>query len=78
MLYFGGRQIHAGAITVGEFVAFNFFLQLVWPMIAIGWVINLVQRGAASFGRLLEILEVEPAVADHEPLVRGAPGSGAR
>lgn len=78
VLYFGGRQIHAGAITVGEFVAFNFFLaKLVWPMIAIGWVINLVQRGAASFGRLLEILEVEPAVADHEPLVRGARLRGA-
>lgn len=72
VLYVGGLQIRAGAITVGEFVAFNFFLaKLVWPMIAIGWVINLVQRGAASFARLLEILEVEPAVADREPLVRG-------
>jgi ATP-binding cassette subfamily B protein len=72
VLYVGGLQIRAGAITVGEFVAFNFFLaKLVWPMIAIGWVINLVQRGAASFARLLEILEVEPEVADREPLVRG-------
>jgi len=72
VLYLGGRQIRAGAITVGEFVAFNFFLaKLVWPMIAIGWVINLVQRGAASFARLLEILDVEPAVADRDPLVRG-------
>lgn len=78
VLYLGGRQIRAGAITVGEFVAFNFFLaKLVWPMIAIGWVINLVQRGAASFARLLEILEVEPEVRDRAPLVAGHPIAGA-
>jgi ATP-binding cassette subfamily B protein len=59
-----------GAITVGEFVTFNLFLsKLVWPMIAIGWVINLVQRGAASLGRILEILRAEPSVRDEPPLV---------
>jgi ATP-binding cassette subfamily B protein len=46
VLWYGGLQVWEGSITVGEFVSFNFFLsKLVWPMIAIGWVINLVQRG---------------------------------
>jgi ATP-binding cassette subfamily B multidrug efflux pump len=48
VLYVGGRQVIAGAITVGDFVAFGFYLtMMIWPMIALGWVINLYQRGAA-------------------------------
>ncbi len=71
VLAFGGREVLSGRISVGQFVTFNFFLsKMVWPMIAIGWVINLAQRGAASFARLREILDVPPAVADREPLVR--------
>lgn len=71
VLALGGREILAGRISVGQFVTFNFFLsKLIWPMIAIGWVINLAQRGAASFARLREILDVAPAVADREPLAR--------
>ncbi len=70
VLWYGGGLAQRGAITVGEFVTFNLFLsKLVWPMIAIGWVINLVQRGAASLGRILEILRAEPSVRDEPPLV---------
>jgi len=71
VLWYGGRLVLAGTVTIGEFVTFNFFLgKLVWPMIAIGWVINLAQRGAASFGRIREVLDTVPAVRDEEPLVR--------
>jgi len=57
-------------ITVGEFVTFNFFLnKLIWPMIAIGWVINLAQRGTASLARIRSIVETTPAIRDEEPLV---------
>lgn len=65
MLWFGGTLVFEGRITVGEFVSFNFFLsKLVWPMIAIGWVINLVQRGAASLSRIEEIKTTEPEIRD--------------
>ncbi|MEJ2085797.1 MAG: ABC transporter ATP-binding protein [Acidobacteriota bacterium] len=65
VLWYGGRLVSAGGISVGEFVTFTFFLgKLVWPMIAIGWVINLAQRGAASMGRILRILDTEPTVKD--------------
>lgn len=65
VLFFGGWRVLAGGITVGELVAFHFFLaKLTWPMIAIGWVINLAQRGAASWGRLREVLDAAPAIAD--------------
>jgi ATP-binding cassette subfamily B protein len=71
VLWYGGRLVLSGGVTIGEFVTFNFFLgKLVWPMIAIGWVINLAQRGAASFGRIREVLDTEPAIRDEEPLVR--------
>lgn len=65
VLGFGGWRVLAGGISVGELVTFHFFLaKLTWPMIAIGWVINLAQRGAASWARLREVLDAEPAVAD--------------
>lgn len=65
VLWFGGRAVMTGRMTVGEFVAFGFYLvQLGWPMIALGWVINLFQRGAASMERILEILEATPSVRD--------------
>jgi ATP-binding cassette subfamily B protein len=64
VLWFGGREVIAGRISVGDYVAFFFYLGfLVWPMIALGWVVNLFQRGAASMGRLNEILLTEPALA---------------
>jgi ATP-binding cassette subfamily B multidrug efflux pump len=59
----GGHLVLNGTITVGQFVAFSFYLgNLTWPLIALGWVISLFQRGAASLARLLEILDVVPAV----------------
>jgi ATP-binding cassette subfamily B multidrug efflux pump len=54
----GGSLVVNGRITVGAFVAFGFYLtSLTWPMIALGWVINLFQRGAASMSRLLDVLD---------------------
>jgi ATP-binding cassette subfamily B protein len=68
VLWFGGLLVTRGELTVGQFVSFNFFLsKLIWPMIAIGWVINQIQRGTASLNRLLEIVELEPEVRDEEP-----------
>jgi ATP-binding cassette subfamily B protein len=61
-LYFGGRGIIGGAFTEGEFVAFTAWqFMLVWPMVAIGWVVAVVQRGIACMGRLNEILDAKPA-----------------
>ncbi|HSE68116.1 MAG TPA: ABC transporter ATP-binding protein, partial [Gemmatimonadales bacterium] len=77
VLYIGGSLVMAGTVTVGEFVAFGVYLvTLVWPMIALGWVVNLVQRGEASMGRLLALLQeqpaiVSPAAASRLPEVRG-------
>jgi len=63
VLGLGGALAVRGTITVGAFVAFGFYLtSLTWPMIALGWVINLFQRGAASMGRLLEVLDAQPAI----------------
>jgi ATP-binding cassette subfamily B protein len=71
VLWYGGLLVIRGGITVGQFVTFNFFLgKLIWPMIAIGWVANLVQRGTASLARIRDIMDVEPAVRDEPPLVR--------
>jgi ATP-binding cassette, subfamily B, multidrug efflux pump len=65
VLYVGGRLVIGGALTVGGFVAFNFYLaMMIWPLIALGWVINLYQRGAASLGRIVEVLDTRPALTD--------------
>lgn len=65
VLWFGGRQVIAGQISLGEFVAFYaYMVQLVFPMIALGFVTNIFQRGAASMGRLNYILEAQPAIYD--------------
>lgn len=76
VLWLGGREVVAGRISVGDFVAFGFYLGLlIWPMIALGWVVNLYQRGAASMGRLNKILRTAPSVsAPHDPV----PLDGAR
>jgi ATP-binding cassette subfamily B protein len=67
VLFYGGLLVRRGEITVGGFVSFNLFLgKLVWPMIAIGWVINLLQRGSASYQRIREILDTVPAIRDRE------------
>ena len=63
VLWLGGREVIEGRISVGDFVAFGFYLVfLIWPMIAVGWVVNLFQRGGASMGRLNKILRAEPRV----------------
>ena len=73
VLWYGGSLVRSGAISVGQFVTFNMFLsKLVWPMIAIGWVVNLAQRGLASLGRIRAIVEAVPAVADRPPLAMPA------
>jgi ATP-binding cassette subfamily B multidrug efflux pump len=77
VLYAGGRLVMAGSVTVGQFVAFGVYLgMLVWPMIALGWAVNLVQRGAASMGRINQLLRETPAIAGpaeplHLPPARG-------
>lgn len=59
----GALEVMENRMSVGDFVAFTFYLTLlIWPMIALGWVVNLYQRGAASMGRLNRILEASPAV----------------
>jgi ATP-binding cassette subfamily B protein len=65
VLWLGGREVIAGRLTIGEFVAFNAYLAMLgWPMIAFGWVTNLLQRGSASWGRMLEVLDAPPAIVD--------------
>ena len=65
VLWMGGRQVIAGRITLGDFVAFNAYLgMLSWPMIALGWVINIVERGTASLGRINRIFEAQPEIWD--------------
>lgn len=62
VFYFGSHKIVAGTMTLGAFVAFQFYLgRMIWPLIALGWVINLIQRGMASMKRLHEVWAVEPA-----------------
>lgn len=64
-LGFGGHLLLRDALSVGEFVAFGIYLNmLTWPLIALGWTINLFQRGAASMTRLLEVLDAMPEVQD--------------
>jgi ATP-binding cassette subfamily B protein len=68
VLWLGGRQVLLGKINVGMFVAFNTYLvQLTWPMISIGWVLNMFQRGSASMGRINEILREQPEIQDRVP-----------
>lgn len=65
ILWIGGGMVARGAMTLGEFTAFNFYnLMLLWPMISLGWVVALFQRGAASMDRINEVLDARPEVAD--------------
>jgi ATP-binding cassette subfamily B multidrug efflux pump len=61
----GGHLVIAHRISVGDFVAFNtYMIMLIWPIIAVGWVVNLFQRGTASVQRIDELLKAEPAIDD--------------
>ena len=65
VLWLGGRFVLSGEISVGSFVAFGMYLgMLTWPLIALGWVINLFQRGAASMTRLLDVLDARSALPE--------------
>ena len=78
VLWLGTLEAIAGRITTGDFVAFGIYVAyLIWPLIALGWVVNLFQRGAASMGRLNRIFETEPAVRAPENPVRLAEPRGA-
>jgi len=65
VMWFGGRQVIYGQISLGELVAFYaFMVQLIFPMVALGFVTNIFQRGAASMGRLNYILDAKPSIND--------------
>jgi ATP-binding cassette subfamily B protein len=61
----GGHLVLQGRISAGDFVAFNaYMIQLIWPIIAVGWVVNIFQRGTASVKRIAELLDEKPAIDD--------------
>jgi ATP-binding cassette subfamily B protein len=68
-LLVGGHEVVRHRISVGDFAAFNVYMvQLIWPMIAIGWVVNLFQRGTASVVRIDELLKQQPEITDDPAL----------
>jgi ATP-binding cassette subfamily B protein len=70
VLWLGGLQVMDGTITIGDFVAFGFYLTLLmWPMIAVGWVTNLFQRGAASMARINKLMDTPPVITDGDAAV---------
>ncbi len=76
MMWLGGSMVVSGRITLGDFVAFGVYLAMLhWPMIALGWVVNLFERGEASMGRIAEMLEapvsIDDAAARPGPAIRG-------
>jgi len=77
VLWLGGREVLLGKISVGKFVTFNtYMVQLTWPVIALGWVINIFQRGTASLVRINEIISQQPEIVDESALAlaNGATG----
>jgi ATP-binding cassette subfamily B multidrug efflux pump len=71
VLWVGGYRLLAGKISLGSFVMFNTYMGiLVWPMIALGWVVNLMQRGSASMRRIGQILRERPTIAEPAAPVR--------
>jgi ATP-binding cassette subfamily B multidrug efflux pump len=74
VLWFGGREVLTAKMKPGEFVAFLFYiLQLTWPVIALGYVINLFQRGTASLVRINEIMTEQPEIADDPSVLAVSP-----
>lgn len=70
---FGGRMVILGQITLGQYITFTSYLgMLVWPMTAFGWVINIIQRGRASYRRLMEVLEEENNITTNDPVEVGS------
>ncbi len=76
VLWVGGGAVVRGQITLGELVAFQIYLgMLIWPMIALGWVTNLFQRGAASMGRIRSVMDLA-AEEDVKPDASDPPAAG--
>ena len=72
VLFMGAREVQSGAITVGQFVSFNAYIVLLsWPMVSLGWTLNLYQQAAASMVRVEEVLARKPVVTDR-PGIRPA------
>ncbi|MGE0452992.1 MAG: ABC transporter ATP-binding protein [Vicinamibacteria bacterium] len=72
VVWLGGRMVIGGSITLGEFVAFGAYLTMLnWPMIALGWVINLFERGEASMGRICALLDRVPKIRDERAAAAG-------
>jgi ATP-binding cassette subfamily B protein len=75
-LYVGGREVIGRHISLGEFVAFTVYLAMLnWPVVALGWVINLFQRGSAAMGRINEYLQVPSELSGEGPLSDRGPVS---
>jgi len=76
ILWIGGREVIAGRMQIGAFTAFNIYMmQLTFPIIALGWVVNIFQRGTASLVRLNDIFQQKPEIED-EPEARDLPVVG--
>jgi len=72
-VWIGGREVVHGHITLGQFVAFTVYLGMLnWPMVALGWVINIFQRGSASYRRITELVSEPPAITSRPGAVRPA------
>jgi ATP-binding cassette subfamily B protein len=79
VLWIGGREVLLHRMSLGDFVAFNtYIIMLTWPIIALGWVINIFQRGTASMGRINEILVAQPEITDAEVSPDLAPSKALR
>jgi ATP-binding cassette subfamily B protein len=71
VLWFGGRDVVDGRLTIGEFVQFNYYLTILnWPLVSLGWTLTMFQQGVASMRRVAEILAAEPQIADPVAPVR--------
>jgi len=69
LLLVGGRQVVTGGLTPGELVAlFSYLQMLIWPLMGVGFMVNMIQRGAASMGRINELLNSEPSIRDPKTL----------
>jgi len=77
VLFLGGSMVIKGNITLGDFVAFNGYLaMLVWPTLMMGWILNLIQRGAASLRRITEVLDARATVRDDSASFPSVPVRG--
>jgi ATP-binding cassette, subfamily B, multidrug efflux pump len=78
LFYFGGRLVIGNALTIGQFVSFSLYINLlVWPMIATGWVFNLMQKGIASSKRVLELLNTTSDIVSSDTMIKSTQIRGA-